>query len=249
MYKIARIKIIPNNIGNEDFGDLTVDFLSMLYKNGQILSEYIVENHTTYYLATVTTTDDDSLDSKYFNQYIKMVLEKIDYSVEIVSDDALSEESCKCKEHDFYFMAPVYSEESSPVYCGNCGKEIPLIHLPYINNDEEHFWVLSFQREFKAVDTLWMDSLSDRFTRRQLLKHDSQLSKAALGICRDLEEKVKKPVLYLMPPKYMFSLLFKKDETIGVCPKCGKQLEMVDTEQAIDKVCWDCRLGFKEASK
>ena len=42
------------------------DILWMLHQNGQIIDGWIVEKHNSSYIANVVTTDDDSLDKKYF---------------------------------------------------------------------------------------------------------------------------------------------------------------------------------------
>ena len=69
MYKIAKIDFKPI-INDRDIAlDKIDDILWMLIKNGQILDECIVEKHNDHYIANVITTDDDSLDTKYFNQY------------------------------------------------------------------------------------------------------------------------------------------------------------------------------------
>ena len=71
MYKIAKIYFKPIIKDRDIALDKIDDILGMLIKNGQILDECIVEDHNDHYIANVITTDDDSLDTKYFNQYIK----------------------------------------------------------------------------------------------------------------------------------------------------------------------------------
>jgi len=242
MYKIAKMKLEPEVI-NEESLDSVIELLGMLYKNGQILYEYLVEKHESYYIATITTSDDDSLNPKYFNKYIEKELENIKYSYEIVANDALSVDSCKCKEHSYYVFAPFYDDESSPVLCGDCGKEIPLIHIPYIYNEEEHFHILTFQRTFRKVDGLWMDSLSDRFTKRQLTYHDSELSKRGIEISKELESVLNKPVYYLLPSKDIYNINRKKYQVTN-CVKCKSELKNVQPSESIDKLCVQCRLAY-----
>ena len=71
MYKIAKIDFKPIIKDRDIALDKIDDILGMLIKNGQILDECNVEDHNDHYIANVITTDDDSLDTKYFNQYIK----------------------------------------------------------------------------------------------------------------------------------------------------------------------------------
>ena len=65
MYKIAKIYIHIINAYKYDKIGLLMDYLSVLYKNGQILSNYNLVKADNDYIATVTTTDNDSLDDKY----------------------------------------------------------------------------------------------------------------------------------------------------------------------------------------
>jgi predicted nucleic acid-binding Zn ribbon protein len=242
MYKIARIKILIKNQPVDNPIDLVEDFLAMLYKNGQILINYIVEKHYGFYIATVTTSDDDSLDEKYFNKYIEDILEKVEFSYEIISDDAFSADSCHCKDHSFYVLGTYYGDDSSPVLCGDCGKEIPLMKIPYLFGEKEHFSMLSYQRMYNSVVDVWMNSLSDRFSKRQLTHYDSQLTKKGIEICNELESKTGKPVYFLLPVGEFD--INKKAEKVEVCPKCGEHLSTLKSAECVDKVCDNCRLGF-----
>ncbi|QVK18987.1 DUF2310 family Zn-ribbon-containing protein [Mycoplasmatota bacterium] len=147
----------------------------------------------------MTTTDNDSLESKYYNKYINKILEKVEFTYELISDDAFATDSCHCEEHSFYVLGTYYTEDTSPILCGDCGKEIALTKVPYVFKEDEHFTILSYQRMYNSVENVWMSSLSDRFTKRQLTYHDSQLSKRGVEICRELENKIGKPVYFLLP--------------------------------------------------
>ena len=196
MYKIAKIYFKPL-IENRDIAlDKIEDILWMLIKNGQILEECIVEDHNVHYIANVITTDDDSLDTKYFNQYIKNEVKNFEINVQIICDDALATDSCHCNEHSYYVLAVNPDDSSSPIICGDCGKEIPLIRIPYLYKEEEHYSILSFQRLYKSVDNIWMQSLSDRFSKRQIVDYKSQLNQRGIDICNELEKKVQKPTTY-----------------------------------------------------
>lgn len=242
MYKIARIKILIKDKKVDNPIELVEDFLSMLYKNGQILISYIVEKHDGFYNATVTTSDDDSLDEEYFNKYIKEMLEKVEFSYEIISDDAFATDSCHCLDHSFYVLGTYYGDDSSPVLCGDCGKEIPLTKLPYILREEEHFSLLSYQRMYNSVVDIWMNSLSDRFSKRQLTHFDSQLTKRGLEICNEIESITGKPVYFLLPVGEFD--INNKAENVVTCPKCGEVLTTLHSTECVDKVCDNCRLGF-----
>ena len=190
MYKIAKIYFKPIIKDRDIALDKIDDILWMLIKNGQILDECIVEDHNDHYIANVITTDDDSLDTKYFNQYIKNEIKDFEINVQIICDDALATDSCHCEEHSYYVLAINPDDSSSPIICGDCGKEIPLIRIPYLYKEEEHYSILSFQRLYKSVDNLWMQSLSDRFSKRQIVDYKSQLNQRGIDICNELNTSV-----------------------------------------------------------
>ncbi len=244
MYKIARITFKPIIDGVENIADRIDEILGMLYKNGQILGDWIIEDHAPVYIASVTTTDDDSLEAKYYNQYIRKEIADFYIETEIVCDDALASDCCHCAEHGYYIFAVCPDLSSSPVICGDCGNEIPLTRIPYIYKEEEHYSILNFQSMYKAVDTLWMDSLSDRFTKRQLVNHKSELNRRGMEIRAELEKKVGRPVYYLLAnPIGGWYELEKNNKKLEVCPKCGGEFEKIDYAYA-DKVCQTCRLAF-----
>ena len=104
MYKVAKIKLIPLLEDKEESMNSLSDFLGCLLKNGQILDEYVVEDHDSYYIVTVTTTDDDSLNECYYNDYIKKEIKNFEVSYEIIANDAFCEDSCQCKDPSYYIF-------------------------------------------------------------------------------------------------------------------------------------------------
>ena len=244
MYKVAKIKALSKITDKEDSVIHLDGLLSMLYKNGQILNNWIIEEYQDYLEVRVTTTDDDSLNSKYFNKYILKELENFTLDITILSNDAVSTDCCYFLEHSYYILAVNPDDASSPIICGDCGKEIPLIRIPYLFNEEEHYYILNFQQIYKSVDNLWMESLSDRFSKRQIINPNSQLNKLGLAIVNELEKKVSKPVYLLVAnPIGGYFEFEKNNKNLECCPKCGGEFKYVNNDYA-DKVCDKCRLAF-----
>lgn len=244
MYKIAKIIVTSKIVDKNEKMDHLENLLSMLYKNGQILDNWIVEQYDDCLEVRVTTTDDDSLNPKYYNQYIIQEVENFTLETTILADDACATDCCHCEEHSYYIIAVNPDDASSPIICGDCGKEIPLIRIPYLYNEEEHYSILTFQSIYNSVDKLWMNSLSDRFTKRQIINPDSQLNKIGLDIRSELENKVKKPVYLLIANPIGGWFEFEKNnKNLHSCPKCGGELKLVSSKHA-DKVCENCRLAF-----
>lgn len=244
MYKVAKLKVLSKITDKEESVIHLDNLLSMLYKNGQILNHWIIEEYLDYLEVRVTTTDDDSLNSKYFNKYILKELENFTLDITILSNDAGSTDCCHCQEHSYYILAVNPYDASSPIICGDCGKEIPLIRIPYLFNEEEHYSVLNFQQIYNSVDNLWMNSLSDRFTKRQIINPDSQLNKLGLDIVKELEKKVNNPVyLFIGNPIGGYFEFEKNNKKLERCPKCGGEFKYINNDYA-DKVCEGCRLSF-----
>ena len=247
MYKIARLTFKPLiEESKNSIAEKIENILHMMYLNGQIIKEWIVETHDEFYISTTITTDDDSLDSKYYNSYIRKKIADFDISFEIVCDEPSSTDCCHCTKHSYYILAVNPCDSSSPIICGDCGKEIPLIRIPYLYQEEEHWSILGFQSMYNAVDSLWMDSLSDRFTKRQIADHKSQLNNAGMNIRAELENKVNKPVYYLLGNPiggwYEFE---KNNRVLTSCPKCGGEIKKCGGHFDDDlNLCHECRLAF-----
>ena len=244
MYKIAKLTFKPRFEDKNKSAEMIDDVLWMLYKNGQITTgECPVEDYGEYFVATVTTTDDDSLERTYFNEYILEYFVDFDFDINIVANAMGFDDCCHCDDHSYYIIAILYDEISSHIICGNCSKEIPLIKIPYLYNEKEHYSMLEFQSMYNSVFNLWQKCLSDRFTKRQLADTNSQLIKIGLEIREELENKTKKPV-YLSVEHDIGEILKRKPErNIDCCPKCGKKLKDIINLYA-NKVCDDCRLAF-----
>ncbi len=243
MYKVAKMTVTSKIVDRDEIFDRLEGLLFMLYKNGQILKTWIIEDYEDYFEVRVTTTDDDSLNPQYYNQYIKKELENFTIETKILTNDAGSTDCCHCDDHSFYIITPDPDMQSSPIICGDCGKEIPLIKIPYLFNEEEHYSILDFQFIYTSVDNLWINSLSDRFTKRQITQHNSQLNKLGLNIRQELEKKVNKPVyLFIANPIRGWFGFKKEDKILELCPKCGGEFKSIGDHA--DKVCESCRLAF-----
>ena len=95
MYKIAKITFKPLiEESKENIAEKIESILHMLYLNGQIIKEWIVETNDEYFIATTITTDDDSLDSKYYNDYIRKEIADFEISFEIICDEPSSTDCC-----------------------------------------------------------------------------------------------------------------------------------------------------------
>jgi predicted nucleic acid-binding Zn ribbon protein len=229
--------------------DLCWDYLGCLYKNGQILKDYLFIKIVDGYIAFVTIPDDGALDDAHNNIYVSKYLDKIknhfEIDREIIGENLNTGKTCDCAEKpNWYMLYTDWTDEESPVVCGNCGKSVPLYKLPYIrvegtngHFEQEHFSTLSWKDMYRAVDKLWIACLSDRFTFRQMHSLDSVLSKAGRYICKEIEELTGIPFYYY---------LFNNRRTPSKCPSCGGNWKLAGEKTFIDYKCDMCRLVADE---
>ena len=194
MYKIAKITIESKcNNKYEELDDIEWLF-TMYYRNGQVLENYLIEEYDNHYIVTITLTDDDSLDEKYNNKYVKDQLNKVKITnIEIVSNDALTTDSCHCTEYDRFYLVPS-QDISSPIYCSKCEKEIPLYKLPRYY-DDEYTPILDFLKMYHSLNNLWIYGLNDKYIEKELMNPKSSFNKLGLNICKTYSKLLKKDVL------------------------------------------------------
>ena len=94
---------------------------------------------------------------------------------------------------------------------------------------------------------LWINSLFDRYTGNQRVKHDSVLNKSGIKIAEYMSEKLGYPIYYHLECDYGNSVKAEQvgDKQIHICPKCGKLMKRLDIpdNDSID-VCEECRLSY-----
>lgn len=218
--------------------DLLWNYLSCLYKNGQILKDFELIKKEKNYLAFVTVAEELSLAEQYNNIYVKEELSKLytifSLSFKLIGENLNCNNSCQCKQPSCYILYTDYTCLESPIICGNCGNSIPLYKLPYLFSENEYFTILSWQKTYQSIDQIWMESLADHFSYQQLSNPNAQLTKIGRKICYELEKQLKKPVYYY---------LFHANHPLSNCPSCGKLLQKSNIKN-IDYQCDCCRFAI-----
>lgn len=244
MYQIVKIKFEPLTVEKNQTIKQIEDFLNDLHMNGQILTGWVLEERHPFFVATVTTTASNALDKRFYNVYLQEKASNWKISIETVCNDALATDHCNCASHRFLVMHADMDYCSSPVLCGDCGKEIPLVYLPHLFDEQEHYSILNWQSIYHSVENLWRNSLSDRFFKRQLTDHASQLNQRGQEIREELEKKTEIPVyMFLKNPIGGLYQAEKNNRNLSCCPKCSGSFRFLENAP-VDKVCDTCRLAF-----
>ena len=224
----------------EDEMDTLFDFLSTLYKNGQILKDYQLVKKDNAYFAFLTTPDKNALEPQFNTIYTNRYLHDIETRIDYLGENMDIGECCICNEPSWYMLYANNASNGSPLVCGDCGNEIPLYKIQHILGEEEHFSILSWQKVYKSMDNIWMYCLADRFSKRQLSDPNSQLSRSGMEICTGLEKVLKKPVFYYLYQPYTMT---------DNCPKCGGKWNDSKRTKTVDFVCDTCRLAMDDLNR
>jgi len=225
---------------NDDIAKMISLYLGSLSKNGQILRNYEIVKSGTEYYAYLTLPEKNSLDenynSKYSNEYLMKLKELFHLKIEYIGDNINHDASCFCISPSWYMLYTDWTLIESPVVCGDCGKEVPLYKLPYLQKRDDHYEIYCWQIAYTSIDNIWLHGLSDRFSYRQMNDPRSQLAKEGREICAELENLTGKPVYYY---------IFNNKKTKANCPDCGTSWEQVK-DCFIDFRCEKCRLVADE---
>ena len=236
--------------GEEAISSLMWDYLSCLYKNGQILKDYLLVKNVDSYIAFVTIPGGDALDDAYNNIYVSKYLaeikNKFEISTDTIGENLNTDKSSECAEKpEWYMLYTDWADEESPVVCGRCGKSVPLYKFPHISGEQEHHGVLGWKEIYRDLDSVWLYCLSDRFTYRQMNNIDSQLSKIGRELCREFETATGIPFYYYL---FYADNLSGTRKTPTRCPVCDGDWKLTGEKTFIDYKCDKCRLVADEVS-
>ena len=237
------------NYGSERFfsneTELLDDYLHTLFMNGQIyLDYYLIKVCDHEYTAFVNVPDIKSIESKFNNEYVNRSYKYLTVKIEKSDKNILYSHNCNCNDILYYILQG--SSEfgtASPVTCGKCGYEVPLYKIPHLFCEQEHFSLLSWQKCYASVENLWINSLSDRFTKNQLNNPASALNKTAFELRQELEKKIGKPV-YLELSKTELPISSVKEQDDVLCPRCCQKMTKCEYQVFSGKMykCDICRV-------
>lgn len=247
--QIIEFKIISSDTEN-DIEEMIYNFIGLLKGNGQVLSEHITLKTAQGYELYVTTPKHDSLNSCFDSIYVKkrreLLRKYVVITVRQIGVDADAPEYCSCEKRDTIEMQTVAGDKDSAFTCCTCGNPIALYELPYLNQQDDHCLIVNWQRTYGAVDTLWFDSLSDRFTGNQLVNVNSVLNKNGREIANEISQKSGLKCYYNVFDDFTKKVKFTKedDKTVRICPSCGNPMKYVKFCEDYERcICEECSLS------
>lgn len=239
MSKVAKI-VFKSKVGNDSENlDLDVlDIVQNLYCNGQILKDFIIEEKGYEFQATVALTDDDALRKEYWPLEIKEQTERFNINWVIGEEELLNFSIDSCQDKSSFYILNCWPNIISPIYCGDCLEEIPLIRFPELNLEERYEILRLRNLHYSFIE---LEDYDKEYASFQLNNLDSKLVKSSLEIREKLELKLNKPVYYYL----------STEKNVTTCPKCGGKLDVIPIDitkyssySNIDKVCKKCNLAF-----
>lgn len=238
------------NDSDTDVRENIADFLCALENNGQILYGHLTVKNEYGYDLHVCTPKCDSLqpchDSIYVTRYRELLQQYATVEIRQMGENADGQEYCSCQKRTAMEMQTFYDDTDSVFTCCTCGKPIALYDLPYLLNQKDHYHIVNWQNTYRATDTLWMDSLSDRFTGNQLVNPHSALNTIGREIAQEMEKNAGITCYYNIFDDLTKKVKFTRVDgnPVRLCPECGKAMEYVKICDDYERcVCRDCKLS------
>lgn len=247
--QIIELKTAESASENE-LEDKINSFICGLKNNGQILNDYLVIKKPDGYSLYVTTPKSDSLNGCFDSVYVKKFREELEkffsITVEQIGVNARSQEYCSCTTRTAIEMQTYATDIDSVFTCCTCGKPIALYELPYLDRQDDHWWIVNWQNAYGDMDGLWLDSINDRFTGNQLVNVNSALNKAGIEIADQIKQKTGLKAYYNVFDDLTKKVKFVKvnDKLVRLCPRCGNPMQYVKFGEDYERyVCEDCMLS------
>ena len=187
-------------------------FISCLYKNGQILSEF--QN-------TVKCADSAKPPELLY-----------------IGENYDVEDSCTCEAPSHYILFSECLWAASPIICGDCKCPVPLYKFPKTYDGTEYFDLLGWQKAYRACDRQFYEGIGERHGYKMMHDPNSLLSKEALQYCSIMEEKTGKPFYYFLFTYYKKN----KPVCPKCGEPWANQKHAISRKIRYDFVCHQCRL-------
>lgn len=158
---------------------------------------------------------------------------------EVVGRDFQAEPTCETRQSAFQILYTTYLDSCSPVYDGEEFAPIPLYRATG-KNPSLGEKLIKWQEDWQACDQLQMNgSVLETDALNQISRHDSELSRQGIALCRALEKITQVPTFY-----YLYRLgSDRRAESERKCPNCGGMWKLAEPlHQFLYFKCDRCRL-------
>jgi predicted nucleic acid-binding Zn ribbon protein len=153
----------------------------------------------------------------------------------------------RCRVPRAYILFSHAYTVAPPVRCADCFQPVPLYRLPPWDTDDSLFNrhysdLLTWQRDFNAMDRLWFDSsFAERYAFRQFSDPRSTLNRDGLSVRESLEDRLGRKVYYFL---FAHCTLDGTNRKPGhPCPICnGKWVQKRDVFTRFHHKCDRCRV-------
>lgn len=224
-----------------DYTALVSEYIEDLYRKGRILKSYLVTRGREGISVLVQPRQESIPPQQVLNilqsQAPQPLLDYFEISAAFYGEAVPNQMLCDCEEPGWYLISAAYGQQAGPVFCGDCGKAVPLYKLPYPCGQEDHAELLDWQELFQSAETLYLKGLSDTIVYSWLNQMDSSLNQTGRALCSQYEQKTGVPVYYY---QYHYT------DTPPVCPVCQKPWTACEGDGAADYQCPACRIAADE---
>lgn len=210
-----------------DVAEAVSQFTSLIgsyYQNGQVLHKHLntygADGLITY---IAETQEEDSLDAKYNNQFVKMRIGLLEehcgnkLDVKLLGKSHEEVAVCNCPKSDFYLLIADFNSVDSPVKCGTCFDVVPLYKLP-AHAESGYYDVLAWEQNYKAVDTIQINShAGEEWALEQMSNPNSELSVQGRAVCTVIEQNTSTHTYYYLHNEKETTV---EEELDSVCPAC-----------------------------
>lgn len=197
-------------------------FLSSLSRNGQIIDQHwnVVEDGEAIKFICMAI-DEDSLNPKYYNDYCKETLSRLNKAscnspkYVLVGETVGASSCCSCEESSFYILFTTSSADYPPISCGDCNLPVPLYKFPNFEGEKEYYPISQWENVYQACDILFMTTyIGEIYGYKQISNFKSKLTESGINICKEMSRLTSKPFYYFLHKWYKPQKDF--------CPQCGQ---------------------------
>ncbi|RYD20625.1 MAG: nucleic acid-binding protein [Verrucomicrobiaceae bacterium] len=206
----------------DELEDAVETYLALLSKGGQICGERFLTWTKGRLNAHVLLAAPQAMSQKSHTEWGRKNLAQIitlfgrEPVLKILDDDA-GKTSSGWRGAPSLYLFTNFIDWYSPVCRGDGKRPVPLFALPVTDRIKEGLY--GWQREYRALDRIWMESGSlEKQAYRQLAGPLSDLSEEGRRLCREVEDATGVPTFYYLM-RYWARSVGEEDRP---CPGCGK---------------------------